>query len=168
VADYGGEPSTQWLSCAAHQDLKDSQADHESSGTMNNSGEVPAGNADSSPTQRALPLVSTAWSPSIGPGGRHRSERLVVINRNAWSSSIGTPGRHRSDRVVVINWRGWSPSIGIGGRHQPVCASHQQLAAPEVDSGSSFGNGGAKCGLPHLVKRLSDLGFAVELKPLAA
>jgi hypothetical protein len=29
------------------------------------------------------------WSPSIGTGGRHQLERLVVFNRNRWSPSRG-------------------------------------------------------------------------------
>jgi hypothetical protein len=33
-------------------------------------------------------------------------------------------GRHPSERLVVINWNDWSRSIGIAGRHQPVRAIH--------------------------------------------
>src|SRR5580692_10160814 len=38
--------------------------------------------------------------PHLPPPGRHRSERVVVINRNRWSPSIGTGGRHHSVRPV--------------------------------------------------------------------
>jgi hypothetical protein len=43
---------------------------------------------------RALPtglLTSRAWSPSIGTGGRHRLDSLVVFNRNRRSPSPGAP-----------------------------------------------------------------------------
>src|SRR5215469_3912842 len=33
--------------------------------------------------------IGIDWSPSIGPGGRHQLERLVVFNRNRWSPSHG-------------------------------------------------------------------------------
>jgi len=49
----------------------------------------------------ALLLTSTAWSPSIGTGGRHQLEPVVAINWNHWSSSIGTGGRHHSVRPVL-------------------------------------------------------------------
>jgi hypothetical protein len=67
--------------------------------------------------------LSTAWSSSIGTGGRHQSETPVVIDWNRWSSSIGIAGRLQLDPVVAINRNRWSSSIGTGGRHRPVRAS---------------------------------------------
>jgi hypothetical protein len=51
-------------------------------------------------------------------------ELVVAINRKHRSSSIGTGGRHQSEALVVFNWTQWSPSIGSAGRLQlePVVA----------------------------------------------
>ena len=45
--------------------------------------------ADSSPTQRALPLTLHS---------------LVAIDRNRWSPSIGMTGRLQSEQVVANTW----------------------------------------------------------------
>ena len=35
-------------------------------------------------------------------------------------------GRHRPERVVVIDWKCWSPSTGNTGRHAPERATHDK------------------------------------------
>src|SRR5258708_3448032 len=49
---------------------------------------------------RGSPNGARHSPPHLSPPGRHRSERVVVINRNGWSPSIGTGGRHHSVRPL--------------------------------------------------------------------
>jgi hypothetical protein len=84
--------------------------------------------------------------------GAHSCRGSTTTNRNTWSPSIGPGGRYRLERVVAINWNWWSPSTGVRidqpplaptgtpglpPTYRPICAPQrpdgQQVRAPHSD-----------------------------------